>query len=405
MDIRALLRSVGRYYQSTAVHILNVLLFFVFINLAMAGSFGLIDIVVGPANPIEHRYGAEHLPDVYGDMKMAQIRQLLHECWHRPLSYEPFTGLAEAPYQGDYVNVSEHGWRKTLNQGQWPLSPDALNIFVFGGSTTFGYGVADWQTIPSFLHKHLAKTLDGQEVRVYNFGRGYYYSTQERVLFFQLLANGIVPDAVVFIDGINDFYFHSGSHQLASSIGGSFEGSNVFLWSSAVKKLPVYQAARSFRNTLKSYWAQDQAARARQIEMELEGDHFKDEDLMGRVITRYLANKRLIQAAASDFGIAAVFVWQPHPAYRYDLNSHLFLEGSFARHGYAREGYTVFARRLEKEPLRDDFIWCADIQYGLSEALYVDQVHYSPAFSDYFAEQIARAILERGLFARQIAGP
>ena len=36
---------------------------------------------------------------------------------------------------------------------------------------------------------------------VYNFGCGRYYSTQERVLFEQLVSSGAVPDLAVFLDG------------------------------------------------------------------------------------------------------------------------------------------------------------------------------------------------------------
>src|SRR6185436_14410167 len=33
-----------------------------------------------------------------------------------------------------------------------------------------------------------------------------YYSSQERILFSNLLATGIVPDVAVFVDGLNEFY-------------------------------------------------------------------------------------------------------------------------------------------------------------------------------------------------------
>ena len=64
------------------------------------------------------------------------------------------------------------------NQGPWPPDDHDYNMFVFGGSTTFGYGVPDEQTIASHLQEVLSHQT-AREVRVYNFGRGMYRSSQE----------------------------------------------------------------------------------------------------------------------------------------------------------------------------------------------------------------------------------
>ena len=129
---------------------------------------------------------------------------LLKETWSRPFMYEPFTQFKERPYRGNYVNIDNNGFRYTKNQGPWPPQSQNINIFLFGGSTTFGYGVSDNQTIASYLQQYLNEKL-GRNVRVYNFGRGFYYLSQERVLYEQLLTSGFVPDIAIFIDGLNDF--------------------------------------------------------------------------------------------------------------------------------------------------------------------------------------------------------
>lgn len=56
-----------------------------------------------------------------------------------------------------------------------------INIFIFGGSTTFSYGVKDEQTVALYLQEFLSNKL-GRDVKVYNFGRIYYYYTQEQIL-------------------------------------------------------------------------------------------------------------------------------------------------------------------------------------------------------------------------------
>ena len=77
-----------------------------------------------------------------------------------------------------------------------------MNIFIFGGSTAFGYGVADQETIASYLQE-ICRTKR-KNINVYNFACGFYYSTQERILLEKLISKGIDIDIAVFIDGVNE---------------------------------------------------------------------------------------------------------------------------------------------------------------------------------------------------------
>ena len=107
---------------------------------------------------------------------------------------------------------------------------------------------------------------------------------------------------------------------------------------------------------------------------------------------------RMIRAVASDFGVTTIFVWQPHPTYRYGLNQHPFIKGGFKAHGYARHGYAVFAKRLGDRPLGDDLLWCAGLHDRTPGPHYVDEVHDTPAFCDIFAKHLVQMMLRRGQF-------
>jgi hypothetical protein len=72
------------------------------------------------------------------------------------------------------------------------------NVFVSAGSTTFGYGVPDDQTITSHLQEPLPPVGE-RTVRVYDFRHGSYCSTQERILFAKRTALGYVPDLGDFL--------------------------------------------------------------------------------------------------------------------------------------------------------------------------------------------------------------
>lgn len=114
--------------------------------------------------------------------------------------YEPLVLWRARPFQGRFFNVGEDGFRRTIPS---PDDADAYEVWVLGGSTVFGYGAPDGETLPS----HLARLLNrgaSRPVRVRNLGQGGYVSAQEGALLLTELARGGRPDLVLFYDGYND---------------------------------------------------------------------------------------------------------------------------------------------------------------------------------------------------------
>lgn len=122
--------------------------------------------------------------------------------------HEAFTEFRHRPVQGRFYNISEDGYRLIKNQGPWPIEPKNYNIFLFGGSTAINLG-RDETAIPSYLQE-VIRERGYDNACVYNFGRGAYFSTQERLLIDKLLAEDIRPDLVIFFDGLNDCIFCDG---------------------------------------------------------------------------------------------------------------------------------------------------------------------------------------------------
>ena len=156
----------------------------------------------------------EALSSLYPDLTARDIGDLLQETWtDNAMVYEPFTLFKERPRRGKYVNVHPGGFRFSSMLGPWP--PDRsryVTVFVFGGSTTFGYGVRDEETVVSHLQRLVGDQQDSKPVRFYNFGRGFYFLSQERILFQQLLSAGVVSDVAIFIEGLIDFYLVLSEH-------------------------------------------------------------------------------------------------------------------------------------------------------------------------------------------------
>jgi hypothetical protein len=385
---RRFLSTLWHGYRFTAVTLLNALVALLLVNVTLAAIFMITDH--SSRNRVLTRYGDSVLNAAYQGQGSADIAALLDETWSRPFVYEPFTQFKERPFRGAYVNVDSHGFRLTKNQGPWPPQPDSLNIFLFGGSTTFGYGVADDHTIASYLQEYLTVKLD-RTVRVYNFGRGHYYSTQERILYEALLAAGLVPHIAVFIDGLNDFYYHSDEPEFTSTfreVVATGAGAHF------ISTTSLGRAVRMLKDRL-STWRREQPRG--QLGGNAEDDIHRRAALgvIDPVIKRYLSNKTLIEAASKPFAVQPVFLWQPVPTYHYDQRYHPFAEGGFGRHSYSQYGYERMAEYIEATPLGDNFLWGADIQEAEKQPLYVDKTHYSAGFSKRIAMVVGDVLIER----------
>jgi lysophospholipase L1-like esterase len=123
--------------------------------------------------------------------------------------YEAFLLWRVAPWQGKFIHndPSDLGIvRRTVNR----LAPgcderNTRQVWVFGGSTTYGSGVPDESTIPSYLSEDL-NALPGVCAVVTNLGAEGYNTNQEIILLTELVKKGHHPDLAVFYDGFNDAY-------------------------------------------------------------------------------------------------------------------------------------------------------------------------------------------------------
>lgn len=113
------------------------------------------------------------------------------------------------------------------------------------------------------------------------------------------------------------------------------------------------------------------------------------------VIERYLANKQLIEAICGQAGIQIAFVWQPTPAFKCEEKPRPFT-GDAGWEPVAQV-YQLLEALNQQGRLGTNFLWCADIQQGAQETLYVDRFHYSDVMNRRFAEAISRLLLERKL--------
>jgi hypothetical protein len=409
------MKRLAEGYVNTAIIVFNLLVIAVALNVMLAGV-SFIRASLRTVNPVTQKYGNERLAKVYPGKTPQEIDQLLSESWSRPIAYETFTQFMERPFRGQYVNVAAAGFRFSAHQGPWPLDPRAFNVFAFGGSTTFGYGVADSETISSQLQEQLRRRT-GQPINIYNFGRAYYYSTQERILFEKLLTGNQRPQLAIFIDGLNDFYYRGNVAQFTSQ----FEqfvasGSGRSQFTSRWEQLDALGSGRAPQTTeeklldlaatlpivrIAARLFPESESPVTKAPQKLNNDFAEpegvSEDAEARaMLDRYFANKKMIEAIAAAYNVNAAFVWQPVPMFGYDLNSHLFPENVYIHNNLSAIGYSLLG-----DFGADNFLRCDALQKDRHEPLYVDNVHYTVAFS----KEVASCIADQLIVKRLLTAP
>lgn len=356
-------------YRTAGVIALNTILLLVAVNLVM-WLLGLPRdaAIENLGRRVLNRYGETKIIKAYPDWTIADLRQLHDECWGRKLVYDSFAGYKEVPREGKFVNVDVNGFRHGKDQAGWPPNPEKVNVFVFGGSTAFGYGLPDHETIPSYLQEQL-REKEGN-VAVYNFGRAYYYSSQERALFEKLLVAGFRPDLAVFIDGLNEVLTPDDTpirpHWLRDQPA-----------ESVLNRLPLLQLVNR-------YAASDQA-RPKAVPKGI--PTVLSQDPVEVVCRRYLHNVDLIRGAAKIHDVRVLFVWQPIPDFHPNGAVNPFWQPDPESQEVA--AYHWMAEQMGGGKAPDDFLWAADLQTGQSGIFYVDEVHYSAVFSKLIAKEIA----------------
>ena len=384
------------------------------------------------------RYGIDFFRRLYPDKSDAEIEKLLYQHSVLETIYEPFAEFRMPAIATDTLNNHEAGFRLIgPDQGPWPPDKYAYNVFVFGGSTTWGGGNMDAETIPAYLQATLREQAGTRRINVYNFGAGAHFSTQEVTYFQNLLRSGFVPDFAVFIDGLNDFHFWNGESAASVIFRPSFKAWNGdglvsrvlrreygglsapdWKWYARefVQMLPIVRLwkqwePRRIANRLLIHLASRLTVGVGRVEAAendqdaiynaryKDDDGIKDLERINAVIARYLANKAIAQGIATEFGIQAIFVWQPVPLYKYDLRRHPFpIEDQHRRHRY---GYPVMAEYVRTHDVKN-LVWCADLGKDAVSTIYSDEVHYLAPFNLKIAECIADGIkssgkLDRGL--------
>ena len=310
----------------------------------------------------------QKMREAYPAMNNSEFAALYAETWTSGFEYAPWVGFREKPHAGSYVNVTSDGFRRT-HRRDLNLDAEGLNVYVFGGSTTFGYGVPDGDTIPAQLQLQFDALYPGRRINVFNFGRGSYYFTQEVSLLEQLLREGHTPDAAIFIDGLNEGQTAPGYTEELRSL---FEASSYHR--SAL--LQTYMSQTSTALVLKKLARRTQDAALISTSLTPE-----------TIRASYNNNREIVRMLAAKFGFRTHFFIQPIPGYRNSFGRHPYLPNGWP----AGVGEHLQARmtQLEEEAHQTDTVSIAGVLADYPEQPFCDKVHYTPAVCKLIARTIA----------------
>jgi lysophospholipase L1-like esterase len=343
---------------------------------------------IGSINPMYLK--DEQISLLYGTTEPEIYRQVLEETWGGTLKrqYEPFVEHTEKPVTGKWVNVTTDGYRKIEDQFPFSKERKRLTIYVFGGSTTFGYGVKDSESIPSALQKLLREKYN-KDVSVYNFGSGSYYSTLERIRFEKLLTSNHIPDIVIFIDGLNDLarLEFPDKSEFSKKIAEVFERSALYTFLiELANSSNTVNILKLFSNNIKRAYSLSHIANL----------EFEIEEKLTIVQNRLFINHRLLLGISKELGILPIFVIQPTPFFNYDNSLRAVpvpiddteMENIFTIN---KKLYKYIENTLNLNNIRKNLLYLGN--YSIEENQYIDRVHYSPVFNKKIADEIAKFII------------
>lgn len=287
--------------------------------------------------------------------------------------YQPWLGFSERVYHSPRLNVDEGIFvpiRRTVN----PLGSDGkpeLVIWMFGGSTMFGWGVPDDQTIASHLAAFLAQRLPDRKIVVVNYGHSYYFSSQEIQLFQILLRRGQRCDAAVFFHGTNDILLNGEEDRpaFADSTALAFAHEQHDFRARFLRISPGFPPVRMMRSAL-----------------EMLVPPQTQQTPMFDVVNRYRFNLEIASAAGRAAQVPTYFFWQPMPP----LNNKQRMENR---------------ARIQSSITRPDFHFLGEI-FAADDlrSIYIDHFHYGDSASARLAESIANTlVLEKAVNQQKTA--
>jgi lysophospholipase L1-like esterase len=301
------------------------------------------------------------------------------------LEYHPFGLWRSRPFAGQTINVDAEGIRRTVHSR---CEGGDRVFWLFGGSTVWGFGSPDWETVPSLLARRYGE--EGRPICAVNYGEDSWRAVQGVVkLALELKAASRRPDVVVFLSGCNDVFtpfFLTGRADRE--------------WDFAQSKPWLDELARQGDGSFAFLAATNTAALVRRAATRLKGPApwpgpGDPARLAGEVADDFFRNMDVVEALSRGYGFRYAFFWQPlgvtegrpltaeeHHGVRRQL-------GPSYEAGRSAAAATLTLIRARPRP---NLYPIADVFDGHAGSVYVDSCHLLPEGNRIIADRIHDAL-------------
>ena len=330
-------------------------------------------------------YSVSDLAPAFPGMTIAEIEEIYND---NRLSlrrtYERFGYLGIRACVSRNFNISETGSRS--NGMTSTTSNDTYRIHCYGGSTTVGDGVADFQTISAYLETDL-NSRNKNKFAVINFGAGNHTSLHSTLRLLDHCLTGNVPDHAIFLNGFNDCYYSAGGADgiapfldevLRLSQDSEFRHSKL---SEIVNLIPNYSTENSL--TRESDFSANFIAQC-----------------LENVKKRYSSAVAIQKFVESSFGVKIQRFIEPNRSVscRDDQDLLPKLQDSYSQRRLVSFLYKEIDRIGVRKVFGKDVISLLKVHQELQcFPLYLDGIHFTPEMNKWIATRIgARVATKRG---------
>ncbi len=232
--------------------------------------------------------------------------QLLQERWR------PFVYFRQKPFSGETIAIDQDGLRLTWEPPPAPVdrgTARAVKVLMLGGSSLWGFGARNDQTIPSLVARKLQEASFRIEMK--NLAEIGYVSTQEVVALVRELQSGYRPDLVIFYDGVNDTTSALLEGEAAVTTNEqnrraefNIRQSPARLGAALIARLVADSASYRFAQVIgRRLTGSTGAGRPPSAD--------RSSELAAAVVRRYQANLEIVDKLGQGFGFEALHFWQP----------------------------------------------------------------------------------------------
>jgi lysophospholipase L1-like esterase len=294
---------------------------------------------------------------IYGEKKLLRTQ------------YVPYLAWSRLPFQGRTTNVNEDGDRVTPLTTKSPVG----HIRFFGGSTTWGSGVDDQNTIPAHfnaLHPNY---------QVHNHGEAGFVSRQELARLVNLVNQNAPMDLVVFYDGCNDAY-HMCRADL--SLNGHREESKI-----RNKLEPRSHVLESLTGSLRTSirWIKTKLE-DKKPPSQCQADHRHAQNVAQTIVNNWTIAKKVAELGGAEFHA----ILQPVAPIGSPNIEYLPNRKSIAR---SKDYWLVYS--LIREIIqRDGIDWIHDFTdaFDRKEYIYIDSCHVNALGNKIIAEKVHKIV-------------